>query len=90
MNPRSLADPPRKEFCLHSQSTVVIVTDWLGAISGVVTIWRGLTKPTYRTLRMRLKGKLPEPMTPRRRMLTVSIGAALVLISAMLALGWVE
>lgn len=60
------------------------------AILGLITVWHGLTQTTYRSLPMRLTGKPGVPMRLGHRVLLVSIGIFLAVVSVLLALGLVQ
>jgi len=60
------------------------------AVLGLITVWHGLTATRYRSLPMRLWGKPSVPMQFGHRVLFVSVGLFLAVISALLAFGVVQ
>ncbi len=72
---------------MHSQSLLGVLSRLGWAVLGLITVWHGLTEATYRSLPMRLMGKPAVPMKLGHRILLVSVGLILTVISIELALG---
>jgi hypothetical protein len=60
------------------------------AVLGLITAWHGLTGTTYRSLPMRIAGKPAVTMQLGHRVLLISLGAFLAVVSVLLAFGIVQ
>jgi hypothetical protein len=67
------------------------VLSWLGwAVLGLITAWHGFTGTRYRSLLMRLRGEQGVPMKYGHRVLIISVGVFLAVVSGLLAFGFVQ
>jgi len=60
------------------------------AVLGLITVWHGLTGTRYRSLLMRLRGKPGVPMQLGHRLLFLSVGMFLAVMSVLVASGLVQ
>jgi hypothetical protein len=80
-----------EEMLMHSQTTLGLLSHIGFALLGLDFAWRGLRKSAqHRSLLMRWRGEPAVPMGMGWRIVQVSLGLFLAVISIFLALGWVH